>query len=182
MTRIGVVIAVASRPYKRRPAHNRRPAIPRRHWRPSVRLLGVRIAARRRFARLARIFVCGVGLGGGEALGFNSQGVQLIGFAPRNPAPLSLYDKSRGLVITGAIAILSRDAGSGSATQDKMIPMKLEFHGYAISRTVIACAGMGATVAMLVGGTTFGVPTAIVAAIIGAIGGGVLGRFIEWTD
>jgi len=41
---------------------------------------------------------------------------------------------------------------------------------------------MGATVAMLVGGTTFGVPTAIVAAIIGAIGGGILGRFIEWTD
>jgi outer membrane lipoprotein SlyB len=35
---------------------------------------------------------------------------------------------------------------------------------------------------MLVGGTTFGVPTAIVAAIIGAIGGGVLGRFIEWKD
>jgi uncharacterized membrane protein YjjP (DUF1212 family) len=57
-----------------------------------------------------------------------------------------------------------------------MIPMKLEFHGYTISRTMLACAGMGATVAMLVGGTTFGVPTAIVAAIIGAIGGGVLGR------
>jgi hypothetical protein len=63
-----------------------------------------------------------------------------------------------------------------------MIPMKLEFHGYTISRTMLACAGMGATVAMLVGGTTFGVPTAIVAAIIGAIGGGVLGRFVEWKD
>ena len=86
------------------------------------------------------------------------------------------------MVITGAIAILSRDAGSGSAPQDEMIPMKLEFYGYGISRTMLACAGIGATMGMLVGGTTFGVPTAIVAAIIGAIGGGVLGRFIEWTD
>jgi membrane associated rhomboid family serine protease len=85
------------------------------------------------------------------------------------------------LVITGAIAILSRDAGSGSAPQDE-IPMKLEFYGYGISRTMLACAGMGATMGMLVGGTTFGVPTAIVAAIIGAIGGGALGRFIEWKE
>ena len=106
------MIAVASRPYKRRPAHDRRPAIPRRHRRPSVRLLGVRIAARRRFARLARIFVGGVSLGGSEALAFNSQSVQLIGLAPQNPGPLSLYDKSRSLVITGAIAILSRDAAA----------------------------------------------------------------------
>jgi outer membrane lipoprotein SlyB len=58
--------------------------------------------------------------------------------------------------------------------------MQLEFYGYGISRTMLACAGMGATMGMLVGGTTFGVPTAIVAAVIGAIGGGVLGRFIEW--
>ena len=53
-----------------------------------------------------------------------------------------------------------------------MIPMKLEFYGYGISRTMLACAGMGSTMGMLVGGTTFGVPTAIAAAIIGAIGGG----------
>ncbi len=63
-----------------------------------------------------------------------------------------------------------------------MIPMKLEFYGHSISRTMLACAGMGATMGMLVGGTTFGVPTAIAAAIIGAIGGGVLGRFVEWND
>ena len=63
-----------------------------------------------------------------------------------------------------------------------MIPMKLEFYGYSISRTMLACSGMGATMGMLVGGTTFGVPTAIAAAIIGAIGGGVLGHFIEWKD
>jgi membrane associated rhomboid family serine protease len=63
-----------------------------------------------------------------------------------------------------------------------MIPMKLEFYGYSISRTMLACAGMGSTMGMLVGGTTFGVPTAIAAAIIGAIGGGVLGRFVEWKD
>jgi len=88
------------------------------------------------------------------------------------------------LVITGANANLSLDAagGGGSALQDEMIPMKLEFYGYGISRTMLACAGMGATMGMLVGGTTFGVPTAIVAAIIGAIGGGVLGRFIEWKS
>ena len=49
--------------------------------------------------------------------------------------------------------------------------MQLEFYGYGISRTMLACAGMGATMGMLVGGTTFGVPTAIFAAIIGAIGG-----------
>jgi len=88
------------------------------------------------------------------------------------------------LVITDAIANLSLEAvcGNGSAPQDEMIPMKLEFYGYSISRTMLACAGMGATMGMLVGGTTFDVPTAIAAAIIGAIGGGVLGRFIEWTD
>jgi membrane associated rhomboid family serine protease len=63
-----------------------------------------------------------------------------------------------------------------------MILMQLEFYGYGISRTMLACAGMGATMGMLVGGTTFGVPTGIVAAIIGAIGGGALGRFIEWKD
>ncbi len=55
-----------------------------------------------------------------------------------------------------------------------MILMQLEFYGYGISRTMLACAGIGATMGMLVGGTTFGVPTAIVAATIGAIGGGVL--------
>jgi hypothetical protein len=88
------------------------------------------------------------------------------------------------LVITVVIAILSLDdvCGSGSAPQDEMIPMKLEFYGHSISRTMLACAGMGATMGMLVGGTTFGVPTAIAAAIIGAIGGGVLGHFIEWKD
>ena len=88
------------------------------------------------------------------------------------------------MVITDAIANLSLDAvcGNRSAPQDEMIPMKLEFYGYSISRTMLACAGMGATMGMLVGGTTFDVPTAIAAAIIGAIGGGVLGRFIEWTD
>ena len=63
-----------------------------------------------------------------------------------------------------------------------MIPMKLEFYGYGISRTMLACAVKLTCMGMLVGGTTFGVPTAIVAAIIGAIGGGVLGQFIEWTD
>jgi hypothetical protein len=69
-----------------------------------------------------------------------------------------------------------------SAPQDEIIPMKLELFGHSISRTILACAGMGATMGMLVGGTTFGVPTAIAAAIIGAIGGGVLGRFVEWKD
>ena len=88
------------------------------------------------------------------------------------------------MVITGANANLSLDAacGGGSAPQDEMIPMKLEFYGYGISRTMLACAGMGATMGMLVGGTTFDVPTAIFAAIIGAIGGGALGRGIEWKD
>jgi membrane associated rhomboid family serine protease len=86
------------------------------------------------------------------------------------------------LVIRGAIAVPSRDAGGGSALQDEMITMQLEFYGYGISRTMLACAGMGATMGTLVGGITFGVPTAIVAAVIGAIGGGVLGRFIEWKE
>ncbi len=58
--------------------------------------------------------------------------------------------------------------------------MKLDFHRYSISRTMIACAGMGAMMGTLVGGTNFGVPTAICAAVIGGIGGAVLGRFIEW--
>ena len=44
---------------------------------------------------------------------------------------------------------------------NEMIPMKLEFYGYGISRTMLACAGMGSTMGMLVGGTTFGVPTAM---------------------
>jgi hypothetical protein len=96
--------------------------------------------------------------------------------------PLPLYEKNRGLVIRRAIAITSRDASGGPTPHDELIPMKLEFYGYGISRTMLACAGMGATMGMLVGGTTFGVPTAIVAAIIGAIGGGALGRFIEWKE
>ena len=63
-----------------------------------------------------------------------------------------------------------------------MIPMKLELFGHSVSRTILACAGMGATMGMLVGGTTVGVPTAIAAAVVGSIGGGILGRFVEWKD
>ena len=63
-----------------------------------------------------------------------------------------------------------------------MISMKLELFGHSVSRTILACAGMGATMGMLVGGTTFGLPTAIATAVVGAIGGGILGRFIEWED
>ena len=63
-----------------------------------------------------------------------------------------------------------------------MIPMTLELFGHSVSRTILACAGMGATMGMLVGGTTVGVPTAIAAAVVGSIGGGILGRFVEWKD
>jgi hypothetical protein len=55
-----------------------------------LRLLRLRVAARRCVAGMARIFVGGVSLGGSEALGFNSESVQLIGLAPQNPGPLSL--------------------------------------------------------------------------------------------
>jgi hypothetical protein len=44
--------------------------------------------------------------------------------------------------------------------------MKFELDEFGVSRAVLACAGMGATV----GGT---------AAIIGALGAGILGHFVE---
>ncbi|MGC1861426.1 MAG: hypothetical protein WA733_09970 [Methylocystis sp.] len=57
--------------------------------------------------------------------------------------------------------------------------MKFELDEFGVSRTVLACAGMGATVGMLLAGTLLGVAPAITAAIIGALGAGILGHFVE---
>jgi hypothetical protein len=60
--------------------------------------------------------------------------------------------------------------------------MKHVSSGCGISRTVLACAGMGATMGMLLAGTVLGFTTAVTAAIIGALGAGILGHFVEWKD
>ena len=57
--------------------------------------------------------------------------------------------------------------------------MKFELHEFGVSRTVLACAGMGATMGMLLGGTLLGVASAVAAAIIGTLGAGILGHFVE---
>jgi hypothetical protein len=57
--------------------------------------------------------------------------------------------------------------------------MKFELDEFGVSRTVLACAGMGATMGMLLGGTLLGVASAVVAAIIGTLGAGILGHFVE---
>jgi hypothetical protein len=59
------------------------------------------------------------------------------------------------------------------------LAMKFELDEFGVSRTVLACAGMGATVGMLLAGTLLGVAPAITAAIIGALGAGILGHFVE---
>jgi membrane associated rhomboid family serine protease len=65
----------------------------------------------------------------------------------------------------------AKDAEEGSAANDLIV-----------LRPVIAFAGMGALLGMLVGGTTVGFPIAIASAIIGAIGGGILGKFLKIDD
>ena len=60
--------------------------------------------------------------------------------------------------------------------------MKFELDEFGVSRTVLACAGMGATMGMLLAGTIFGVAPAVTAAIIGALGAGILGHFVERRD
>lgn len=58
-------------------------------------------------------------------------------------------------------------------------PMEFELDEFRVSRTMLACAGMGATMGMLLGGTLLGVASAVAAAIIGALGAGILGHFVE---
>jgi membrane associated rhomboid family serine protease len=52
----------------------------------------------------------------------------------------------------------------------------------ALFRRVLAFAGMGALLGMLLGATTVGFPIVIASTIIGAIGGAILGAFIKFDD
>jgi hypothetical protein len=52
----------------------------------------------------------------------------------------------------------------------------------ALFRPVLAFAGMGALVGMLVGGTTVGFPIVIASTVLGAVGGGILGSFLKIDD
>ena len=50
---------------------------------------------------------------------------------------------------------------------------------FGVSATVVACAGSGALLGVLLGGTTVGFPIAIASTIVGAIGGAILGRYVD---
>ena len=50
---------------------------------------------------------------------------------------------------------------------------------FGISTTVVACAGSGALLGVLLGGTTVGFPIAIASTIVGGIGGAILGKYVD---